>query len=263
MSVCGTVNDLIVSGVLPKYLSLAMIVEEGLEYALLAKIVRSIAATARAAGVCVATGDFKVVEKGSCDQVFITTCGVGTVALRLSLQYIREGDALLTTGAIAEHGLAVLSARKELGFAGGITSDCAALNGLLAPLLTRRSGIVFMRDPTRGGVATTLHEISEATGMGIRIEEKRIPLAATTRAACELLGLDWLSVANEGKAIIVARKERAKHIVAQLHRHPLGRRAAVIGEVTRTFKGKVVMRTTAGTERLIDYPSGELLPRIC
>lgn len=265
LAVCGTVNDLVMVGAVPEYLSLALIIEEGLDYGTLARVVDSISQTAKSARVEVVTGDFKVVEKGACDRMFINTSGIGRLIKdkKISVANIETGDRVIITGNIAEHGLAVLAKRKELDLGFNIKSDCASLNKLIIPVLKKTSGIRFMRDPTRGGLATTLNEIAEATGLGISINEKQIPISAKVRAACELLGLDPLYVANEGKAVLVVNKNKAQKVLSLLKKHPLGRQASAIGEVVKEPTGKVVLNTALRTQRFIDMLTDEPLPRIC
>jgi len=265
LSVCGTTNDLVMLGANPEYLSLALIIEEGLEYNLLEKIINSIAVTAKNAGVCVVTGDLKVVERGACDKIFINTSGVGRIISKkkLSLKNIKPGDKIILTGGIAQHGFSVLTKRKELSMGFNIKSDCAALNNLIIPVLKKTEAIKFMRDPTRGGVATTLNEITQNSRLGIVINEKNIPVSSKVRAASELLGIDPLYVACEGRAIIITEDRGAKKVLALLKKHPLGRRAQIIGEVTKKLQGRVVLKTILGTERIIDMLTSEPLPRIC
>ena len=265
LCVSGTVNDLVVQGARPEYISLAIVAEEGLAIGLLEKVVDAIARTARAAGVRVATGDFKVVERGSCDQLFITTSGIGSLIgkKRLSVRSIRPHDEVIITGTIAEHGFAVLAARHDLQFGTTITSDCAPLNGLLIPLLSGRLKIRCMRDPTRGGLATTLKEIAEGSGRGIEIDERRIPVSAKIKAASEMLGIDPLYVACEGRAVVIVAPEDEQRVLRLLRRHPLGRKAQTIGKVVAGARGEVVLTTVAGTHRLIDMLESDPLPRIC
>ncbi len=265
LSVCGTVNDLVMLGAVPEYLSLALIIEEGLDYRLLEKIIASIALHARRAGVRIATGDTKVVEKGAADRIFINTSGVGRILKKkkLSARNIQPGDRLIITGPIAQHGLAVLAGRKELDLRLGIKSDCASLNGLLIPVLRKTESIRFMRDPTRGGLAATLNEIAETSGLGIIIEEEKIPLTPQVQAACELLGLDPFYIAKEGKAVVVTSPAGARTVLKLLRRHPLGRRAQIIGTVVKEEQGRVILNTRVGTQRIVDMPTGDPLPRIC
>jgi hydrogenase expression/formation protein HypE len=265
LAVCGTVNDLVMVGAVPEYLSLALIIEEGLDYVALERIVDSISATAKETGVSIVTGDFKVVEKGSCDKMFINTSGLGRVIpdRKISASNIEPGDRIIVTGAIAEHGLAVLARRRELDLRFNIKSDCASLNKLIIPLLQKTDAIKFMRDPTRGGLSTTLNEIAQACDLGILVNEKEIPLSAKVRAACELLGLDPLYIANEGKAIIVVSRNEAQEILTLLRRHPLARQANLIGEVVKEPASRVVLNTALKTQRFLDMLSSDPLPRIC
>jgi hydrogenase expression/formation protein HypE len=265
LAVAGTVNDLVMLGAAPEYISLALIIEEGLDQKFLERIIDSLASYAQEAGVKIVTGDTKVVEKGAADKLFINTSGIGRLVNKkeLSLDNISAGDKIIITGNIAEHGLAVLAKRKELAWELNIRSDCQALNGLIIPLLKKSRGIKFMRDPTRGGLATTLNEIAEGTGLGIVIDEKNIPLAQKVRVAAELLGIDPLYVANEGKAVLVAQPEEADQIVGFLRKHPLGRKARIIGTVLKQPKGRLLLRTIFNTERILDMLTSEALPRIC
>lgn len=263
LAVCGTVNDLVMAGATPEYLSLALIIEEGLEYKILEKITDSISSAAKKAGIYFVTGDIKVVEKGAADKIFINTSGIGRLVKKkkLSVKNIRAQDKVILTGNIAQHGLAVLAQRKELGL--NIRSDCAALNGLLLPVLKETSAIKFMRDPTRGGLATTLNEIAESAGFGVMIEEKNIPIAAKTKAACELLGIDPLYIANEGVAVLIVERGGVKKALNLLRRHPLGRNAQEIGAVVKDFSRRVILKTALGTRRMVDMLASDPLPRIC
>ncbi len=265
LAVCGTINDLVMVGAEPEYLSLALIIEEGLDYAVFEKIIESISIHAKKAGVYFVTGDIKVVEKGACDKIFINTSGLGRIIKnrRLSLKNISPGDKIIITGNIGQHGLAVIAKRKELDLRFSIKSDCHALHDLLLPILKKTDGIKFMRDPTRGGVATTLNEISESTRLGIVIEEKNLPISEKVRAAGELLGIDPLYVANEGCAILAVEKAKAKKILNLLKRHPLGRNAQIIGTAVKEPKGRVILETILGTERIVDMLTSDPLPRIC
>jgi len=265
LAVCGTVNDLVMLGAVPEYISLGLIIEEGLEICLLEKIIDSISLAARAAGVTVATGDLKVVEKGACDKIFINTSGVGRVinGRSLSLKKISRGDKIILTGPCGRHGMAVLAKRKGLDLGFNIKSDCAALNKLLLPVLKNTDAVKFMRDPTRGGVATTLNEIAAGAKKGIVIEEDKVPVSSQVRAAGELLGIDPLYIANEGSALLVVKKSAAAKVLKALKSDPLGHKSAVIGEVTDTHRGRVILKTILGTKRIIDMLTGEPLPRIC
>ena len=265
LALCGTVNDLVMLGAVPEYLSLALIIEEGFDYNALERIVDSISINAKKAGVYFVTGDIKVVEKGACDKIFINTSGIGRIIKNrsLSLKNIRASDAVIITGNIAQHGLAVLTKRKGLDLGFDIKSDCAALNDLIIPLLNKTDSIKFMRDPTRGGLATTLNEIAEYSRLGIIIEEKNIPISMKVRAACELLGIDPLYIGNEGRAVLVVRPDGVKKVLNLLRRHPLGINTKEIGVIIREHPGKVVLNTILGTQRIVDMLTSEPLPRIC
>jgi hydrogenase expression/formation protein HypE len=265
LALCGTVNDLVMLGALPEYLSLALIIEEGLDYKILEKIIHSISSHAKKAGASFVTGDIKVVEKGAADKIFINTSGIGRILnlKKLSVRNIEPGDKIIVSGEIAQHGLAVLARRKELDLGFNIKSDCCALNDLIIPVLKKSDAIKFMRDPTRGGLATTLNEIAQGRNLGIIVDERKIPVAGKVRAACELLGIDPLYVANEGKAVLVVKPHAAKKVLGLLRKHPLGRKAQIIGTMTREPKGSVVLNTVLGTQRIVDMLSGDPLPRIC
>lgn len=265
LAVCGTINDLVVSGACPQYLSLALIIEEGFDYRELEAIVDSIACQAKESGIYIVTGDIKVVEKGACDKLFINTTGIGRIVKKkaLAIKNIQPSDKIIITGNIAQHGLAVLARRKELDLGFNIKSDCAALNSLIVPVLQKTEAIKFMRDPTRGGVATTLNEIANASGLGIIIDEPAIPVSGKVRLACELLGMDPLYMANEGRAIIIVAQQSAGKILNLLRRHPLGRNASIVGTVVKKPKAQVILKTILGTERILDMLTGDPLPRIC
>jgi hydrogenase expression/formation protein HypE len=265
LAVCGTVNDLAMSGARPLYLSLALIIEEGLPVEDLKKIVRSIAQAAREAGVKIVTGDTKVVNRGSADKLFINTAGVGIVpeGIDISASNAMPGDIVIISGNIGDHGIAVLSQREGLKFHTPVPSDCAPLNGLVAEMLAVSKDIHSLRDPTRGGLAVTLNDFARQSKVGIRVEEEKIPVDKAVMAACELLGLDPLHIANEGKLVAVVAPEDAEKILATMKRNKYGRDAAIIGEVVKEHPGQVVMKTSLGASRIIDMPVGELLPRIC
>jgi hydrogenase expression/formation protein HypE len=266
LSVCGTVNDLSVMGATPRALSLALVLEEGLAIATLDRVVDSIAAAAKEAGVVIATGDTKVIERRGGDGLVITTAGVGDLPDHgvPDPARIRPGDAVLVTGRIAEHGLAVMCARKGLGLQSEILSDVAPLNGLTAAMLAAGGDVKFMRDPTRGGLAGLLADLAETLRMGIEIDEDAIPLSASCRHASELLGLDPLSVANEGKVVAVVAAADAEKLLAACRAHPLGRQAAIIGHVGDKADWPLVeLITRAGGRRIVQRPYGEELPRIC
>ena len=263
LSVCGTVNDLAMCGGEPKYLSCSFIIEEGLPLVELERIIASMAEAARKAGVQIVTGDTKVVEKGRGDGIYINTAGVGVLKYPgLTPKAIRAGDAVLVSGTVGDHGTTVMLSRHGLA-QGELQSDCAALNGLTAALLTAVPETRVLRDPTRGGVATTLNEFIEGTPLGIELEEKAVPVRPAVQAACELLGLDPLYCANEGKLLAVVPAERAEDALAVLRSLPEGENAARIGRVTADFPGKLVIRTPLGGRRILQKLSGAQLPRIC
>jgi len=263
LSVCGTVNDLAVSGAEPRYLSCGMIVEDGFSYADLEKITLSIKNTCRLARVDIVAGDFKVVEKGSIDGIFINTSGIGEVFKdsRIDISRIKPGDKVIISGTIGDHAAAIILAREELKFKARIKSDCSPLNKFVSLIICR--DIKFMRDPTRGGLATTLNEISLASGYDITIEEKGIPVKKSVRALCEILGFDPLYMANEGKLIAIVSGGSAKAVLSKMRKHPLGKDAAIIGEVKKHKDKKVHMKTRFGGSRILDMITGEQLPRIC
>lgn len=266
LSVHGTINDVAMCGARPLYLSASFILEEGFPLRELKRIVDSMAAAARAAGVPVITGDTKVVEQGKGDGVFISTTGIGAVpaGVDVSGANARPGDVVLLSGTIGDHGVAVLSQRESLEFETTITSDSAALHGLVAALLAAApAGVRVLRDPTRGGLATTLNEIARQSGVGLRLEEAAIPVKPQVDAACELLGLDPLYVANEGKLVAICTADTADAVLAAMRAHPLGRDAARIGVVTDDPHRFVQMDTRFGGRRVVDWLSGEQLPRIC
>jgi hydrogenase expression/formation protein HypE len=271
LAVNGTVNDLAVGGAKPLYLAAAFILEEGLAAAELARVADSMAAAAREAGVQLVTGDTKVVNRGKGDKVFITTTGIGHVdrATQLSADRAQPGDKILLSGYIGDHGITILSQREHLEFEGDLRSDCAALHGLIGGMVDaaqaagRVEGIRVMRDPTRGGVATVLNEIAVRSRVGMVLREAAIPVHEGVRGACELLGLDPLYVANEGKVVAVVAGEIADGVLAAMREHPLGAEACVIGEVVEQPAGMVLMKTGVGGTRVVDVLFGEQLPRIC
>jgi hydrogenase expression/formation protein HypE len=265
LAVHGTINDIAMAGARPLYLAAGMILEEGFPLADLARIVGSMAGAARAAGVPIVTGDTKVVERGKGDGIFITTTGVGIVpaGVEISAGRVRPGDRVLLSGSIGDHGVAVLSKRERLAFETEITSDQAALHGLVAEMVAAVPGIRAMRDPTRGGLATLLNEIAQESRVGFHIDERAIPVQAAVAGACELLGLDPLYVANEGKLVCFCPAAEADRLLAVMRAHPLGRQAAIIGEATDDADRFVEMETVFGGRRLVDWLAGEQLPRIC
>lgn len=265
LAVCGTVNDLAVGGAKPLFLSAAFILEEGLPTADLARIVASFRETCAAAGVTMIAGDTKVVDRGKADQIFITTSGIGIVpdGLSLSISGARPGDKVILSGTLGDHGMAVMSVREGLEFETELKSDCAPLHDLTRLMLETCSEIRCMRDPTRGGLATALNELAAASGVGVRIDERLIPVRREVIAACEILGFDPVYVANEGKLIAVVPASEAKRLVEAMRTHPLGQDAAVIGEILMERPGIVSMKSIAGGERVVTMLTGEQLPRIC
>jgi hydrogenase expression/formation protein HypE len=273
LAVCGTVNDLCMVGARPLYLSAGFVLEEGLETRVLRQIVASMAATAREAGVVIVTGDTKVVERGSADGLFINTAGVGLVppGLHIGGANARPGDAVIVSGTMGDHGIAVMSQREGLAFRTTVRSDVAPLNGLVAALLATGGGaeaaapqpVHVLRDPTRGGLATTLNEIARQSGVCIRLDEQAIPIRTQVRAACEMLGYDPLYVANEGKLIAVVSAAQAEELVATLRRTLYGEDACIVGQVGAEPPGRVLLKTRIGGTRIVDMLAGEMLPRIC
>jgi hydrogenase expression/formation protein HypE len=266
LAVNGTVNDLAVSGATPAYLTASFILEEGFPLAQLAAIVDAMAAAAKAAGVQIVTGDTKVVERGHGDGCYINTAGIGVLreGIQVGPRQARPGDAILVSGYIGDHGMAILSVREGLEFESPIRSDCAALNGMIGDVLDAAGSQVHaMRDPTRGGLSATLNEIATASNVGMNIDEARLPVRVEVQSACELLGLDPVYVANEGKAVFIVAPDAAEQVLAVLKAHPLGRDAAIIGQVVAEHKGMLVARTAMGANRVIAPQIGEQLPRIC
>ena len=265
LAVHGTVNDVAMAGAVPLYLAATFVLEEGFPLADLQRIVQSMAAAARDAGVPIVTGDTKVVEQGKGDGVFITTTGVGVVpdGVDIDGRRARPGDAILVSGTLGDHGVAIMSLRENLAFETSIESDTAALHGLVAAMVRAVPGIHCLRDPTRGGLATTLNEIAAQSGCGMTIRERDLPVKPQVNAACEFLGLDPLYVANEGKLVAIVPAEHARRLLAAMREHPLGRDAAIIGEVVADSHGFVQMETTFGGRRNVDWLTGEQLPRIC
>lgn len=265
LSVHGTINDVAMSGARPLYLSAGFILEEGFPLADLERIVASMAQAASEAGVAIVTGDTKVVERGKGDGVFITTTGVGVVpeGLDISSANAQPGDKVLVSGHLGDHGVAIMSSRENLEFETAVVSDSAALHGLVADMVAAVPAIRTLRDPTRGGLAATLNEIAQSSGVGMRLVEDAIPIRAEVDAACELLGLDPLYVANEGKLVAICPPDSAESLLATMCAHPLGRDAAIIGEVFADDMGFVTMETGFGGTRIVDWLAGEQLPRIC
>lgn len=265
LAVCGTVNDLSMSGAKPLYLSLSVIIEEGLLIADLERLVQSIKAAADEAQVDIITGDTKVVNQGQADKLFINTSGIGIIpaGIDISGANAKAGDRVILSGTIGDHGIAIMSQREGLRFETLLESDCAPLNKLVAQIVEVCPNTHCLRDPTRGGLATTLNEFAQQSNVGIVIEENKIPVKEGVRAACELLGFDPIHVANEGKLVAIVESGDADKVLAQMKQNCYGKDAAIIGEVTDDYPGRVIMKTRLGSSRIIDMLSGELLPRIC
>ncbi len=263
LAVAGTINDLAVVGAVPKFISLSLIIEEGMPFDRLQRLLESVRVTANEAGVVVACGDTKVVERGKADGLYITTSGLGEMPARarVSVYNVRPGDAVIVSGEIGLHGVAVLGARERLGFASSAVSDVAPLNRMLEPLV-REVDVHAMRDPTRGGCAAALHEVATASGVSIRLNADALPIPEVVEGACSLLGIDPLEMPNEGKALVFVPADEAGRAIDVLRQNPYGRKASVIGVVEPKGSFPVMLATALG-ERLLDAPRGELLPRIC
>lgn len=265
LAVYGTVNDLAVGGAMPLFLSCAVIIEEGVAMEMLRRVTASMADAAAACGVQIVTGDTKVVDKGACDKLFITTTGIGVIPAGLELGTHRAqcGDVVMVNGLLGDHGAAILGARGDMALQSPIESDCAPLHGLIAEILAAAPNTRLMRDATRGGVATVLNEIASASAVSIEIEEARTPIRDEVKAFCEILGLDPLYLANEGKLVAVMPPDEARAALDAMQAHPLGQGARIIGQVGDKEAGRVTMRTSFGGSRIVDMLVGEQLPRIC
>ena len=265
LAIHGTINDVAMSGARPLYLAAGFILEEGFPLADLERVVASMSLAAAKAGVPVITGDTKVVEKGKGDGIFITTTGIGLVpeGVNISGDRARPGDAILVSGTMGDHGVAIMSSRANLEFETSIESDSAALHGLVADMVAAVPGIHCLRDPTRGGLATTLNELAQQSAVGMNLREEEIPVNPQVSAACELLGLDPLYVANEGKLVCICKQRHAAQLLQVMRAHALGKKAAIIGEVIEERHGFVRMETSFGGSRVVDWLAGEQLPRIC
>jgi hydrogenase expression/formation protein HypE len=265
LAVCGTVNDVAMMGATPAYLTAGFILEEGLEFSLIERVVASMREAAAEAGVQIVAGDTKVVQKGKADGLYINTTGAGILVTGRSIggSNARPGDVVILSGPIGDHGIAVLSARGELGFDADVHSDIAPLNHLVAAMLDASDHIHVLRDPTRGGVATTLNEIAAQSQVGITLRESGIPVRPAVRAACEMLGFDPLYIANEGKLIAIVGREDADRILAAMRSTRYGEESVIIGEVQSEPRGRVLMKTAIGSSRIVDVLMGEMLPRIC
>jgi hydrogenase expression/formation protein HypE len=267
LAVCGTVNDLAVSGAVPLYLSVSFIIEEGFSIRDLETIVKSMAEEARKAGVAVVTGDTKVVQKGKADKLFINTAGIGFLEKKFAGishgKGTKPGDLVMINGTIGDHGISILNARESFSFSSELQSDCTSLNKLIQSILRNSGGVRFMRDATRGGLAAVLCEFAEKSGLGIEITEADVPVKDEVRGICELLGFDPLHLANEGKVILVAGKQSGRKVLEVMRKHKPGKEGAIIGRMVSEHPGKVKLITTSGGSRWIDLPAGEQLPRIC
>jgi hydrogenase expression/formation protein HypE len=265
LAVCGTVNDVAMMGAQPLFLTAGFILEEGLEVEVLQRVVASMQAAAAEAGVQIVAGDTKVVQRGKADGLYITTSGVGTIPQGLSISgnQAQPGDVVIVSGTLGDHGIAVLEARGELGFQAGVVSDTAPLNHMVAAMLEASDQIHVLRDPTRGGLATTLNEIARQSEVNILLDENSIPIRPAVAAACEMLGFDPLYIANEGKLVAIVCAEDAPEVLAAIQSSPYGAEARVIGEVRQSPKGRVLVKTAIGATRVVDVLAGEMLPRIC
>jgi len=267
LAVCGTVNDLAVSGAIPKYISVSFIIEEGFSIKELEKIVSSMAEETKKAGVLIATGDTKVVNKGQCDKLFINTSGIGILDEKYksisSGEKIKAGDKIIVNGTIGDHGMAIMAARNFGNFKTGIKTDCACLNLMIKDILNTNCPVKFMRDATRGGIATILCELTENKNIGIEIDESKIAVNENVRGMCELLGFDPFYVANEGKIVLITSNEYADEVLAVMKQNEFGKASSIIGEVTDNHHGKTILKTGIGGKRIIDMLAGEQLPRIC
>jgi len=267
LAVCGTINDLAVTGALPEFISVSFMIEEGFPFNDLEKIVDSMAEEAKLAGVKIVTGDTKVVEKGKCDKIFINTSGIGSLDCKYENistgSKVNSGDKLIVNGNIGNHAIAVLGAREQLGFTSDILSDCASLNKMIYRVLESGAKIRFMRDLTRGGLAAVLNELSAITGLGMEINEDNVPVEEPVKGLCEILGFDPLYLANEGKVLFVTGENDYQKVLQVLKDHPLGLNSEMIGEVVKEHPGKVMLNTAIGGKRLLDMHDHIQLPRIC
>lgn len=265
LSICGTVNDLAVTGAVPKYISVGVILEEGFDFDALKKIVNSMAAAAKEAGVKIVTGDTKVVGRGQADGIFINTAGVGELidGVDISAKKICAGMKILISGTIGDHATAILAGRHGLELPESVKSDCAPLNRLISEMLAVEPKIAMLRDATRGGLAAVLNEIAQAANVGILLDEEKIPVREEVRSVCDILGFDTMELANEGKIVAVVPAESSEKILSVMRENIYGVNAAEIGEVVKNSAGKVGLRTSIGGVRIVDMPAGELVPRIC
>ncbi len=263
LSVCGTINDLSVSGAKPLYITAGFIIEEGFNMCPLEKIVYSMAKVAKLARVKIIAGDTKVVEKGKCDGVYINTTGIGVIEHYELTHTLQEGDQIIVSGSLGDHGACIMSKREMLGFNSLLKSDCAPLHEITEAILSISCNVRIMRDPTRGGLAASLNEIISNTSKSMMVYEKKLPIKEEVKSFCDLLGLDPLSVANEGKLICIVSKEDSVKVLKTIQNHPLGQDAQIIGEIINDSSNKVYLKTLLGATKMLSMPSGELLPRIC
>jgi hydrogenase expression/formation protein HypE len=265
LAINGTVNDVAMGGAKPLYLSVGFVLEEGLPLETLHRILLSMEEAAWGARVRIVTGDTKVVPRGSCDKIFINTSGIGVVpeGVNMSVACLQAGDKIILSGSVADHGMAVMTCRQGLSFQSGIESDTAALNSLVEDMLAVSKEIRTMRDPTRGGLAATLNEFAKSSARGIVVEQEKIPVKPDVQGACEILGIDPLTVANEGKLVAVVPPSVADDMIQVMRQHPLGRQAVIVGEVVAEHPGVVALQTGLGVKQVLDMPVGEQLPRIC
>ncbi|WP_148321632.1 hydrogenase expression/formation protein HypE [Paraclostridium bifermentans] len=266
LAVCGTINDICMSGAKPLYISVGFIIEEGLPISELEKVVQSIAKTANEAGVEIVTGDTKVVEKGSCDKIYINTTGIGIIEENrayLGGDKVKNGDKIIISGTLGDHGMCVMNKRENLGFETSIKSDCCLLNKLIEDILSASNNVKVLRDPTRGGLATTLNEIIEHSNISMEIAEEFIPVKPEVDAMCEILGLDPLFIANEGKVVVIVDKNDADNVLNIMRQNPVGKDSVLLGEAINDGKNKLYLKTKIGGRRIINMPEGEILVRIC
>ncbi len=264
LAIAGTVNDLSMMGAKPKYLSCSFIIEEGLPFEDLEKIVSSMAEEMKKTGVQIITGDTKVVPKGSADKIFINTTGIGEVVYEgISSHNIEEGDFILVSGTVGDHGACIMAQREGIELEGNLSSDCASLWSLVEDLINAGITIKAMRDPTRGGLSAVLNEWAEQSNIGIEVEEEKIPIKDEVQGLCELLGLEAYSLANEGKLVLAVPEKEAEKALEVMRKNELGRSSEIIGKATSDYKGRVILKSPYGSKRIMEFPSGELLPRIC
>lgn len=266
LAVCGTINDICMSGAKPLYISVGFIIEEGLPISELEKVVQSIAKTANEAGVEIVTGDTKVVEKGSCDKIYINTTGIGIIEENrayLGGDKVKNGDKIIISGTLGDHGMCIMNKRENLGFETSIKSDCCLLNKLIEDILSASNNVKVLRDPTRGGLATTLNEIIEHSNISMEIAEEFIPVKPEVDAMCEILGLDPLFIANEGKVVVIVDKNDADNVLNIMRQNPVGKDSVLLGEAINDGKNKLYLKTKIGGRRIINMPEGEILVRIC